>query len=69
MLEGRKGLIASSGFFFQESFEGLSKDTLGVSRPTVLFPAVTRLFFSVLFHLVKFTGQTMFDNHGFTSVD
>ena len=57
--------ITSSGLFFQKSFEGLQEDTLGVSRPTVLPPAVTRLFFSVLFHLMKFTGQTRFDNHGY----
>lgn len=53
------------GFLFQEFFEGLSEDALGVSRPTVFLPAMTCLFFSVLSYLMKFTGQTGFDNHGY----
>jgi hypothetical protein len=69
MLKGGEGTIPSSGLFFQKSFKGLSEDTLGVSRPTVFPPTVTRLFFSVLFHLMIPTAQTRFDNHGFTSVD
>jgi hypothetical protein len=68
-LKGGKGAILSRGLFFQKSFEGLSEDTLRVSRPTVFPPAVTRLFFSILFHLMILTGQARFDNHGFTSVD
>jgi hypothetical protein len=53
----------SRGLFFQKFFEGLYEDTLGVSRPTVFPPAVTRLFFSVLFELMIFTRQTGFDYH------
>jgi hypothetical protein len=64
MLKCGRGTILPRGFLFQEFFKGLSEDTLGVSRPTVFLPAVTRLFFSVLSYLMKFTGQTGFDNHG-----
>jgi hypothetical protein len=62
-LEGGEGTILSGGFFFQKLFEGLYKDTLGVLRPAVFPPAVTRFFFSVLFCLMILTGQTIFDNH------
>jgi len=55
--------IMSRGLILQEFFESLYEDTLGVSRPAVFSPAVTRFFSSVLFYLVKFTGQTRFDNH------
>jgi hypothetical protein len=63
MRESGRGAILSGGVFFQKLFESLYKDTPGVSRPTVFPPAVTRLFFSVLFYLMKFTDQTRFDNH------
>jgi hypothetical protein len=63
ILKGGEGLVMSRGLFFQKSFEGLSEDTLGVSRPTVFPPAVTRLFFFGLFNLMKFTIGTGFDNH------
>jgi hypothetical protein len=65
MGQSGEGTIMSGGLFFQKFFEGLYEDTLGVSRPTVFPPAVTRLFFSILFYLMKFTGQTRFDNHGY----
>jgi hypothetical protein len=58
-------LILSRGFFFQKLLEGLSEDTLGVSRPTAFLPAMTRLFSSVLSYLMKLTEQTGFDNHGY----
>jgi len=63
ILKGEEGLVRSRGFFFQKFLEGLCKDTLGESRPTVFPPAVTRLFFSGLFNLMKFTIGTGFDNH------
>jgi len=63
MCEGGKGMILSSGLFFQKSFKGLSEGTLGVSRPTVFLSAVTRFFFSILFQLMMFTRQTGFDHH------
>jgi hypothetical protein len=64
MLKGGRETIMPRGFLFQEFFEGLSEDALGVSRPTVFLPAMTRLFSSILFYLMRFTGQTGFDNHG-----
>jgi hypothetical protein len=64
MRKGGEGAVMSRRFFFQKYFEGLSEDTLGISRPTVLPPAVTRLFFFILFYLMKFTAQARFDNHG-----
>jgi hypothetical protein len=57
-LKGGEGAILSGGFFFQKLFEGLYKDTLGVSSPTVFPLAVARLFFSILSYLMKFAGQT-----------
>lgn len=62
-LKGGEGTILSGGFFFQKLFEGFYKDTSGVPRPAVFSPAMTRIFFSILFYLMKFTGKTRFDNH------
>ncbi len=63
---GGKGAILSGGFFFQKLFECLYKDALGISSPAIFPPAVTRLFLSVLFYLMKPTGRTRFDDHGMT---
>jgi hypothetical protein len=63
MRESGEAAILSGGVFFQKFFEGFSEHTLGISRPTVFPPAVTRLFFSVLLYLMKFTEQARFDNH------
>ena len=65
-MRGGEGAILSGGFFFQELFESLYKDTLGISSPTIFPPAVTRLFFPILFYLMKPAGRTRFDNHGMT---
>jgi hypothetical protein len=62
-LEGGTGAILPRGLFFQKSFEGLSENALGVSRPTVFFPTMTRLFFSILLYLMIFTEKTSFDDH------
>jgi hypothetical protein len=62
-LKTGEGLLMSRGFFSQKLLKGLCKNTLGVATPTVFPPAVTRLFFSVLFHLMIFAGQTRLDNH------
>ena len=65
-MRGGERAILSGGFFFQKLFESLYKDTLGISRPTIFPPAVTRLLFSVLFYLMKPAGRTRFDNHWMT---
>jgi len=65
-MRGGEGAILSGGFFFQKLFEGLYKDTFGISSPTIFPPAVTRLFFSILSYLMKPTGRTRFDNHWMT---
>ncbi len=58
--EGGEGAFGSRGFFFQIFFKGLCEDTLGVSGPTVLLPAVTGLFISVLFDFMILTFETGF---------
>jgi hypothetical protein len=55
MRESGEAATLSGGVFLQKLFEGLSEHTLGISRPTVFPPAVTRLFLSVLLYLMKFT--------------